>query len=64
MSHQVKAVAAGTLAFGEPNMRDKRERANRFLEEALELVRACGITRDEIVRMTDYEFSRSAGDIP
>lgn len=48
--------------FGPIISADKRERNFRFLEEALELVQACGCTRDEALKLVDYVFSRPVGE--
>lgn len=40
----------------------KRERNYRFLEEALELVQACGCTREEAMQLVNYVFSRPIGE--
>ncbi len=49
--------------FGPVIAADKTERNHRFLEEALELVQACGASRDECRQLVDYVFSRPAGDL-
>lgn len=38
------------------------ERNNRFVEEAIELVQACGMTAGECHQMVDYVFGRAVGD--
>lgn len=47
--------------FGETIARDKEERNHRFLEEALELVQACGCTQSEAHQLVDYVFGREVG---
>ena len=49
--------------FGTKIARDKEERNHRFLEEALELVQACGCTASEAHQLVDYTFGRPAGKI-
>lgn len=49
--------------FGELISADRQERNHRFLEEALELVQACGATKAEALQLVDYVFDRPAGDI-
>ena len=49
--------------FGEAVSSDKAERAHRFVEEALELVQAAGITRAECLQLVDYVYGRPAGEI-
>lgn len=49
--------------FGEAISADRIERNHRFLEEALELVQACGATRDDVLQLVDYVFARAKGEI-
>ena len=44
--------------MGDAEAEDKRQRAFRFFEEALELAQACGMTREEAGALADYTFSR------
>lgn len=48
--------------FGEAITNDATERSHRFLEEAGELVQACGTTRSEAHQLVDYVFSRPKGE--
>lgn len=48
--------------FGAMISGDKEERNHRFLEEALELVQACGCTQNEAHQLVDYVYGRSVGD--
>ncbi|WP_201750181.1 hypothetical protein [Tautonia marina] len=48
--------------FGPVISADKVERNHRFLEEALELVQACGATREECLQLVDYVFGRPVGE--
>lgn len=41
---------------------DRRERTHRFLEEALELAQANGVTRDDALTLVDYVFGRPTGE--
>lgn len=50
--------------FGATISRDKAERNHRFLEEALELVQACGCTESEAAQLVAYVYGRPAGDPP
>jgi hypothetical protein len=50
--------------FGEKVATDKAERNFRFLEEALELVQACGATKDDVLKLVEYVFSRPVGELP
>jgi hypothetical protein len=48
--------------FGERIAGDREERNHRFLEEALELVQACGCTASEAHQLVDYVFDRKIGE--
>lgn len=48
--------------FGEAIAGDRMERNHRFLEEALELVQACGCTASEAHQLVDYTFGRPVGE--
>ncbi|HEX7116119.1 MAG TPA: hypothetical protein VF193_13400 [Steroidobacter sp.] len=57
-------VAAWLLeCFGEQIANNLVERNQRFLEEALELVQACGCTRQEVLKLVDYVYGRPPGEI-
>ncbi len=67
-----RAVAGGFQArvdpwliacFGKAIARDRQERGHRFLEEAIELVQASGVTASEAHQLVDYVFGRPAGDL-
>ncbi|SDS68590.1 hypothetical protein [Pseudomonas trivialis] len=48
--------------FGEAIAADRQERNHRFLEEALELVQACGCTATEAHQLVEYVYGRPAGE--
>jgi len=48
--------------FGEMIAGDREERNHRFLEEALELVQACGCTASEAHQLVDYVYGRDIGE--
>ncbi|MGT2505726.1 hypothetical protein [Cupriavidus basilensis] len=48
--------------FGAEIAADARERNHRFIEEALELVQACGATASEAHQLVDYVYGRPVGD--
>ncbi|WAC72107.1 hypothetical protein OU995_21435 [Roseateles sp. SL47] len=48
--------------FGREISGDTEERNHRFLEEALELVQACGCTQIEAHQLVDYVYGRPSGD--
>jgi hypothetical protein len=47
--------------FGAEISSDKVERNHRFIEEALELVQACGCSRADALRLVDYVYGRPVG---
>lgn len=49
--------------FGAEIAADKLERNHRFLEEALELVQACGCSQGEAHQLVDYVFGRPVGEV-
>lgn len=48
--------------FGKEIAGDRQERNHRFLEEALELVQACGCTAHEAHQLVEYVFGRPVGE--
>lgn len=50
--------------FGPEISADKVERNDRFIEEALELVQAGGMTRDRVLALVDYTYGRPTGHLP
>lgn len=48
--------------FGSEISEDTVERNHRFLEEALELVQACGCSVEEARQLVEYVFLRSVGE--
>ena len=61
-SFQESAEAWAKACFGDRYDRDKMERADRFLEEALELLQSLGYPRERIAELVDYVYGRPAGD--
>lgn len=54
-------VAVGERSFGKENMTSRQERLLRFLEEAVELVRAGGLSERNVHAVVAYEFGRNKG---
>lgn len=50
--------------FGTDVAYDRRERAHRFVEEALELGQAMGVTVADVAALCDYVYARPAGQVP
>lgn len=63
MTFQQRVVAWATRAFGSNVVLDKQERGFRFVEEALELAQAGGISRDDVLKLVDYVYNRPVGSI-
>lgn len=59
-ARQSDAFAWGGRTFGEINL-SKRERARRFIEEALELAQACGLTKDDIRGLYMHVYNKPPG---
>lgn len=59
---QVRVQPWMQACFGAEIASDKVERNHRFLEEALELVQACGCTQSEAHQLVDYVFRRPVGE--
>ncbi len=60
---QDEAVDWTTQTFGNGITNDKRERALRFLEEALELVQACDVPLHKVGTMVEYVYGRKQGEV-
>ena len=48
--------------FGDKTATDVAERNFRFIEESIELVQSLGATREDVLDMVEYVFSRPKGD--
>lgn len=48
--------------FGLELADSKEERCHRFAEESLELLQACGYTKDQLQNIIEYVYSRPVGD--
>lgn len=59
---QARVQAWMLACFGADISADKVERNHRFLEEALELVQACGCTESEAHQLVRYVYGRPAGE--
>jgi NTP pyrophosphatase (non-canonical NTP hydrolase) len=52
------------LVFPKEVVENEQERNHRFLEEALELVQACGCTAEAAHKLVDHVFGRPVGETP
>lgn len=62
MTAQRMAFAWAVQTYGEV-AKKARYQAFRFLEEALELVQAMGLTKEDAIRTVEWVFSRSVGTV-
>ena len=60
-SYQARVASWLLACFGRAIAEDQQERNCRFLEEALELVQALGLTREDALQLVDYTYGRPAG---
>lgn len=60
---QHKVVEWAVKCFGVEPVIDKVERADRFIEEALETYQACGQSKERAQRVMDYVYGRPVGDV-
>lgn len=62
-SFQARATKWAAECLGEASALSAKERAFRFLEEALELFQACGGESRHVDELARYVFGRPVGDI-
>jgi hypothetical protein len=62
--HEFQKAVNGWMAltFSDDVRKDVRERTLRFIEEAMELAQALGLTADEAERMVQYVWTRPVGE--
>lgn len=61
-SFQNRAMYWAKKCFGQSLAMDPRERNQRFIEEGLELVQSCGMTRREAIGAVNYVYNRPLGE--
>lgn len=49
--------------FGEDVAKNKAERNFRFIEESIELAQSCNASKEDVLKLVDYVFSRPKGEI-
>lgn len=62
-THQARVAAWMLECFGPEITKDRIERADRFVEEALELAQSIGWTADRGHALVDYVFGRPVGEV-
>jgi hypothetical protein len=60
---QQRVVDVGAQAFGAESMYEARERANRFAEEAAELLQASGMPLERLIELATYVYGRPKGNL-
>ena len=60
---QIKVWEWLNTCFGSKIAENKNERNRRFLEESLELVQACGCSKEEVLKLVDYVYGRPSGNV-
>ena len=58
---QAKARAWMKDCFGKNAQTDSNKRAKRFIEEAVELVQACDLPKESVLKIVDYVYARQVG---
>lgn len=58
---QIKVYEWLIKCFGSTIANDRKERNHRFIEESLELVQSLGCTKEEVLMIVDYTYSRPIG---
>jgi hypothetical protein len=61
--HQENVADWIVKCFGIQALESRRERALRFIEEAIELAQSSGLTNTDVKIMSDYVFNRIPGDV-
>jgi len=61
---QQKSFSWSISTFGSYVANDHKERSYRFIEESLELVQANDISKEDVLKLVDYVFSREKGSVP
>lgn len=64
LNYQTRVAQWVRACFGPVIAADKPTRGGRFLEEALELVQAGGMTKKQAHELLDYVYARPIGEVP
>lgn len=60
--YQLRVALWVKKCFGDAIAGNKFERNCRFLEESLELVQACNLSKQDALKLVDYVYSRPLGE--
>jgi hypothetical protein len=60
---QQKVALWCRLCFGDEIAGDRKERAYRFIEEAIELVQAADIPKEDVLELAKYVYDRPKGEM-
>lgn len=59
--YQRDCVAWAILCLGIDSVVSLRERNYRFIEEAIELVQATGLSKEDVIRLVDHVYAKPEG---
>lgn len=62
--YQARVARWIAACFNEDVLMDTTERSHRFGEEALELLQAAGVPKEDMIQLLDYVYSRPPGTVP
>jgi NTP pyrophosphatase (non-canonical NTP hydrolase) len=62
-SFQIRVANWVLHCFGPLSIRNKPERIMRFCEESIELAQACEMTKQEVIMMVEYVYSKNPGEV-
>jgi pantoate kinase len=62
MSFQSKVNDWVIECFSEENLFNKHERSQRFIEEAIELAQASGLSKENVKSLVEYVYDRPIGE--
>jgi predicted transcriptional regulator len=63
MSFQTRCFKWAVKCLSREVINNKSERGYRFIEESLELVQAVGMTKEQVLAVVDYTYSRPIGEL-
>jgi hypothetical protein len=61
LKFQHRAATWCINCFGIKVARDVKERSHRFVEESMELAQAAGCSKEDVLKLVDYVYSRPIG---
>lgn len=61
---QRTATGWALMCFGKVVVESREERADRVLEETLELMQAAGMAKERVLQLVEYVYNRPVGELP